>query len=716
VRSKIVFSLIMLLVGLPGILLGQDTIKYTDASKILNIGKKVLVLEDKKDSLTFDQAIHSTGFIDYKQDVPNLNISASSFWVKMIVTNKTNTDELVLSLEYPTIDSVTFYNIQPSGKYTAIQSGEFVPYYKRDHKHQNYLFNLELPPNETRTYILKIIASEQVQLPLTIGSAKVISEDIYTKDLLFGIYAGIMLVMLFYNLFLLFSIRDRTYFYYIGYILFTGMTQACLQGYAARFFYPGSYFLANAMVVWIPALSGIFAILFIKNFLQVKSFAPVLNKILVVFIYVYAAIIAISFTGKYRASTGIMQLVVTILAIIVYVTAVKISLKNYRPAKIFLAAWTIFIAAVVIFVMRNQGALPYNWFTYYAMQIGSAIEVVLLSIALADRINIFRKEKEESQAQVVQALQENERIIREQNVMLEAKVTERTHELKVVNEDLSKAMVELKEAETQLVESEKMASLGQLTAGIAHEINNPINFVTSNVKPLNRDVMILLDTVEHMEKIMMDDNPIADKKKMVAQFKTDIDYDYLKIEIDQLLHGIGEGATRTAEIVKGLRVFSRLDEDDLKKADLNEGLDSTLIITNNLLGPNLKIEKHYANLPVVECYAGKLNQVFLNIISNAIYAIKKKFVDRPGGLLKIITSSDEQNVYIKFIDNGIGMDENTKRRLFEPFFTTKDVGEGTGLGMSIAYNTMVKHNGQIQVNTEIGIGTEFILILPLTQK
>ena len=261
-----------------------------------------------------------------------------------------------------------------------------------------------------------------------------------------------------------------------------------------------------------------------------------------------------------------------------------------------------------------------------------------------------------------------------------------------------------------------MASLGQLTAGIAHEINNPINFVTSNVKPLNRDVRILLDAVEAIEQIAGVESSVAEKQKKISAYKEEIDYEYLKEEIDQLLSGIGEGASRTAEIVKGLRIFSRLDEDDLKKANINEGLESTLVITNNLLNNIIKIQKNYADLPLIECYPGKLNQVFLNIISNGIYAIKKRFEEADGGLLTISTSFDDTNVFIKIADNGTGMDENTKKKLFEPFFTTKDVGEGTGLGLSIAYNTINKHNGQIQVNSEIGKGTEFILILPLIQK
>jgi signal transduction histidine kinase len=268
----------------------------------------------------------------------------------------------------------------------------------------------------------------------------------------------------------------------------------------------------------------------------------------------------------------------------------------------------------------------------------------------------------------------------------------------------------------QLVESEKMASLGQLTAGIAHEINNPINFVTSNVKPLKRDVQMVIDMLNQIEEISLQDGTVDDKKQKIDELKQEYDFDYLKTEIDYLINGINEGSSRTAEIVKGLRIFSRLDEDDLKKADINEGLESTLVIVNNQLDNRIDVIKQFSELPLVECYPGKLNQVFMNMISNALHAIKSRYKEDKGGALTISTSASDTHVLVSIKDNGTGMDENTKKKLFEPFFTTKDVGEGTGLGLSIAYNTIVKHNGSITVNSELGAGTEFIIEIPIIHQ
>jgi len=400
------------------------------------------------------------------------------------------------------------------------------------------------------------------------------------------------------------------------------------------------------------------------------------------------------------------------LTLSVYVVVIKLSLSGYRPAKLFLLAWTMFLTGIILFVLRNLGVLPYSNLTNYTMQVGTAIEVTLLSLALADRINIFKLEKERSQEEVVRALQENERIIREQNEMLEAKVNQRTFELKNTNDELTTTLEDLKQTQSQLVESEKMASLGQLTAGIAHEINNPINFVTSNINPLKRDIDMVFDALTIIETVGLSDSPIADKKKQIQEYKDDLDFDYLTTEINHLINGINEGANRTAEIVKGLRIFSRLDEDDLKRADINEGLESTMIIANNLLS-KIKITRNYGDLPPVECYPGKLNQVFLNLLSNAAYAVQKKFKENAGGEITIETKKDGDNVFIKIKDNGTGMDAQTQKKVFEPFFTTKEVGEGTGLGMSIAYNTIKKHNGRVIINSIPGEGSEFILQIPI---
>src|SRR5690606_26234704 len=216
-----------------------------------------------------------------------------------------------------------------------------------------------------------------------------------------------------------------------------------------------------------------------------------------------------------------------------------------------------------------------------------------------------------------------------------------------------------------------------------------------------------------VEDLISDETLSTEEKlKRVAKLKEENDYDYLIKEIDYLLQGIAEGASRTSEIVKGLRLFSRLDEDDVKRANLEEGLDSTIAIINHMLNGRIEVIREYGQVPAVECFPGKLNQVFLNMMSNAIRAIQERWGENRGGELRIRTVADSNNVYISIADNGVGMSEETKKKLFEPFFTTKEVGVGTGLGLSIAWNTINKHNGTIRLQSTLGEGTAFTISLP----
>lgn len=683
--------------------------KCTYAEQLSIIGKHFEVLEDTSGNMTFEDVVASNGFKESGADVPNFGITNSAFWLRCAITNKTQERDLFLNLQYSLIDHVLLYLVDSSGSYVVDTSGEMVPVSKRKFANHNFIFKLNIRPAQLKVVYLRVASQEQILVPLALGGYSAVFQAANKQDMLTAVYFGIIFVMVFYNFFVFLSVRDKSYLIYVAYIIFIGLTQIALQGYSYRFFWPSSPYFANQTVIWFPAITGILAIEFFKRFLHIGSYSKYFVWILNVLNVFYVINCFLSVAGFHQLSQQLMQPNAMLASLVILLISVYAIRQKNRSAKFFLFAWVVFLVGIVVFIMKDLGKIPFNNFTNYILHIGSAIEVVVLSFALADKINIFRKEKELSQATALAALRENERIISEQNVMLEKKVDERTYEL-------SKALVELKEAETQLVESEKMASLGQLTAGIAHEINNPINFVTSNVKPLKRDVLILIEAIEELEQIIKSGAPLAEKQKRIEEYKLDIDYDYLKIEIDQLLVGISEGAGRTAEIVKGLRIFSRLDEDDIKKADINEGLDSTLIITNNLLNNSIKIYKNYSNLPLIECYPGKLNQVFLNIISNGVYAVRKKFADNEGGKITIATKADEDYIYISIADNGIGMDENTKKRLYEPFFTTKDVGEGTGLGMSISYNTIIKHNGYINIISELGEGTEFIIKLPLIQK
>jgi PAS domain S-box-containing protein len=285
-------------------------------------------------------------------------------------------------------------------------------------------------------------------------------------------------------------------------------------------------------------------------------------------------------------------------------------------------------------------------------------------------------------------------------------------ELELRKNILEDTLEKLKSTQSQLVESEKMVILGQLTAGIAHEINNPINFINSGIEGLKQAFEQIIDLLNKYEQLTPEN--AKQKIKEVQDVKKNIDYSNLLIDVDQLTKDIKSGVIRTIEIIKGLRTFSRLDENDLKKIDLHSNIDSTLVILRNKYINKIEVEKQYGDIPEVECYPGKINQVLLNIIVNAVQAIENE------GRIFISTELSNYNntkcILLKIRDTGKGMTEDIKKKIFEPFYTTKEAGEGTGLGLSISFSIIENHCGAIKVDSEPGEGTTFSIYLPVVHQ
>lgn len=300
---------------------------------------------------------------------------------------------------------------------------------------------------------------------------------------------------------------------------------------------------------------------------------------------------------------------------------------------------------------------------------------------------------------------------------LESRVEERTQEL-------SNALESLQHTQSQLVQAEKMSSLGQLVAGVAHEINNPVNFIFGNLSHVNEYVANLLSLIA----LYQQDYSGTDIN--ISEYIEEIDLDYICNDLPKTLKSMKVGADRIREIVLALRNFSRLDEAEMKLVNIHEGIDSTLLFLHSSFKAKyqqlaIEIVKQYGDLPPVECYAGQINQVFMNILSNSIYALNQQChynlkgkLENSYSTITIRTEVIENNfVRICFKDNGPGIAESIKTQVFNPFFTTKPVGEGTGLGLSISYQIVVEqHQGQLKFFSAPGKGCEFQIEIPISQK
>ncbi|WP_054469214.1 MULTISPECIES: ATP-binding protein [Planktothricoides] len=283
---------------------------------------------------------------------------------------------------------------------------------------------------------------------------------------------------------------------------------------------------------------------------------------------------------------------------------------------------------------------------------------------------------------------------------------------------VEQTLQQLQQTQSQLIQAEKMSALGSMVAGIAHEINNPISFIYGNVAPAIEYIQDLLELVMLYQQ---HHNP---PDLAIQKHLENIELDFLIEDLPKLLSSMKMGAERIKEIVKSLRNFSRLDEGEKKPVDIHEGIDNTLLILQHRLKAQsarqaITVEKNYGAIPKIECYAGLMNQVFMNILSNAIDALEYCHINQNYDSSKALgiqissKISPDNFLVISIADNGPGIPEEIKTRLFDPFFTTKPVGKGTGLGLSISYSIVEKHGGQLQCISEVGKGTKFIIQIPL---
>lgn len=285
---------------------------------------------------------------------------------------------------------------------------------------------------------------------------------------------------------------------------------------------------------------------------------------------------------------------------------------------------------------------------------------------------------------------------------LESKIKERTIELENTN-------AELKSTQSMIIHSEKMRSLGQLVAGITHEINNPINFVHGNLVHLQNYTKALLELINLYETYEVDLD--EEKKRKLKEVKEVLELDFISQDLPLLIKSCQEGTERTKNIIIDLKNFSRIDEMVVNSIDLPKEIDTTLNILHSKIKNRIEVVKEYdSNIPQIEGYGGQLNQVFMNILDNACYAIKGY------GTITIRLQKTENSVIIEFEDTGCGVESSQLSKIFEPFYTTKPVGEGTGLGMSISYKVIQNHNGTIDVNSIEGKGTRFKIQLPIRME
>lgn len=680
------------------------------------LGKRMEFLPDSmvpKMSVT-EQIVDMLGWKPLEVDVPNLGVSDEVYWLRMKLDPQTEAGSL-LEVQNATIDELSCFMVCDGEVITAYGDGSNHRSGQESRLGTYPSFDVPLATDcDDLEVLIRVKNGKPILLPIRLAGHKEVIRDAHGRDVFFAAYFGIIFVMLLYNLFLFFSIGDRNYLWYTLYILTVGGAQLVINGYADLLGAATYPWLSIRLVHFFGVLSGIATIVFARDFLDLPKRVPWLNKIMFVYIVLYAIAMVLTIAGFFAWSYNLINFCA--LAILLLIPGAVLSLRQgYRPAGYFLIAWVLFIAAVLIFVLKDASIIPFNQWTFFALPVGNAIEIVLLSLALASRINDLKLESAEAREEQLRLAQKNERMVKDQNRMLEDRVRERTIKLTQANDELGATLTDLRKAQQQLLQQEKLASIGQLTAGIAHELNNPINFVSSSSASLKRD----FDDVDEILKRVLELNPesdsLATEVKALRARMEELDLHFTQEEIFQLLKGIEDGAERTAEIVKGLRIFGRVDGDAFALAQVNELLKSTLVILRSNLRDQVAIDLDLSDeLPEIRCQSGRLNQVFMNMITNAAHATMARKDLEPTDRLVYISSKLEGRVnnvevVIRIEDNGTGMSDEVQGQIFDPFFTTKEVGKGTGLGLSIAMGILSDHEAEVEVESTLGKGTAFTL-------
>ncbi|MDY7014783.1 MAG: response regulator [Cyanobacteriota bacterium] len=345
---------------------------------------------------------------------------------------------------------------------------------------------------------------------------------------------------------------------------------------------------------------------------------------------------------------------------------------------------------------------------------------VIFMTALSDSVDKVKGLSLGAVDYITKPIQHEETLAR---IQVHLQLRDSQNALKHRSDELSQTLNELQQTQVRLVQSEKMSSLGQLVAGVAHEINNPANFIHGNLPPAEEHIQDLMSFLELYGECHPQSHP------KIQAWMEEVDVDYLKEDLPKLMSSLKLGSDRIRKLVLSLRNFSRLDESTFKAVDLHEGIESTLLILQHRLKarpdhPNIQVIRDYGQLPPVECYPSQLNQVFMNLLGNAIDALEERDRQRTAEESRLHPSTitihtqhlPHGAISIRIADNGSGIEESLRSQVFEPFFTTKPVGKGTGLGLSISYQIVTdKHGGKIYCQSVPGQGTEFAIEIPIRQ-
>ena len=637
----------------------------TEDTKFVPLGLHIDFLEDPAKNWTIEDVQKEPQIGSFKvshEQTPGFGFTDSAYWLRFTLNNaRLHQIKYFIELGYPLLDHITLYSQTHAG-FSIIHTGDKQPFDEREIKFRNFIFPIELGPSQQKTFYMRCETTSSMNFPLTLLSTNALSERISAEQSLLGLYYGVLITMLLFSLFFYITLYDVTYLYYMlfigGYMLF----QLSINGLAFQFLWPHSIWWANNNIPFFICFSYLFATLFTRKALNTSKLVPKLDKLLLFFAVLSAFGLLFSLFASYSVSIRASSSLCLSVLVLIY-AGIVCAIKGHRPAIFYSVAWFVFLIGVGVYALKSFGVLPNNAFTRWGLQIGSAWEVIILFMGLADRFRLMEEEKQEIQAEYARKLK--------------LQVDERTSDLKLVNKHLEQEAIERKLAEEKAANANMAKS--EFLANMSHEIRTPMNAI------IGMSGLALKQTLPLKVKNYL--NVIRDSGQSLLGVVNDI-LDFSKIEAGKLdLEQTNFSLFKTMEDLADMFSYKIAEKQDVEMV-VNLQDDTP----GKLIGDPLR-----------------LKQVLINLINNAL-----KFTDNGEIIVSVgsLTKTDE-NTTLQFTveDTGIGIPRNKISTLFDSFTqadtsTTRKHG-GSGLGLTISKKLVNLMGGDIWVKSEPGHGSVF---------
>ncbi|WP_095984223.1 7TM diverse intracellular signaling domain-containing protein [Cystobacter fuscus] len=650
------------------------------------VGTHMFLMEDASRTLTIEDVSRGEfahQFTRSSTATPTYGYSRSVCWVRFSYLQKdlTPDQKWLLALGDPTLERVDIYFQNPDGSFDVRHAGAHVPLVQREIASRFPAFLLREASTAPVTVYLRLETSLLMRIPLVIMTNERLIQEAALSLIPWWIYIGFLASMALYSTFLYFFLKDGAYLYYTLYVVFNG------TGIGLSFSVVGyEYFPDGAL--WLERLSpmllhlGIFVgSLFVRSVLNTRRMVPRIDRLMLVLVAVSGVFAVLAAFIPARLSQLMVNVLAQALAPLLLVVSVVIWRRGFRPARFVLAGWSVLGVSFALTPFYTHGLLPTNIITHHLLMIGSTIEMILFALALASRINEAERASELAKRQA-----------------LEGEI----HRLR--NIELRQANEEILRKQGQLVHAEKMASLGELTAGVAHEIKNPLNFVNN----------FSLSLVELTDDLLQELTRLPANQKAVLEA--------LAVDCGLTARKIAEHGERANGIVRSMLDHASIRPGERRMTDINQLVEEHIQLAHSAWsqrsGSPVSIRRDLEpGLSLVEVIPQELGRVLLNLLNNAFHAVDeqcKKGLNGYDPFVRVSTHGQDGRVRILIQDNGAGVPAELREKIFKPFFTTKPPGQGIGLGLSLSYGIITKrHSGTLDFESIENEGTTFVIALPI---